>query len=52
MELTLFWTVADYRAGAALHCRYLAKAQGLPKQVFEDEDMKRLWTLTNTNVSL
>ncbi|KAF4535898.1 Terpene synthase [Lasiodiplodia theobromae] len=31
---------------------YLAKAQGLPKQVFEDEDMKRLWTLTNTNVSL
>ncbi|OJD32245.1 terpene synthase [Diplodia corticola] len=31
---------------------YLAKASGLPKQVFEDPDMKRLWTLTNTNVSL
>ncbi|KAL1640472.1 hypothetical protein SLS58_006971 [Diplodia intermedia] len=31
---------------------YLADARGLPKQVFDDPDMKKLWTLTNTNVSL
>ncbi|KAL0264969.1 hypothetical protein SLS55_000924 [Diplodia seriata] len=31
---------------------YLADASGLPKQVFDDPDMKKLWTLTNTNVSL
>ncbi|KAL0258778.1 hypothetical protein SLS55_006282 [Diplodia seriata] len=49
-----YWTFRD-GASAVEAClsmvEFLGESKGLPRQVFEDPDMKKLWTMANINVS-
>ncbi|KAK0640015.1 Germacrene A synthase [Lasiodiplodia hormozganensis] len=49
-----YWTFRDGASAVEATLamiEFLGECKGLPAQVFEDPDMKKIWTLTNVNVS-
>ncbi|KAF2146408.1 uncharacterized protein K452DRAFT_315582 [Aplosporella prunicola CBS 121167] len=49
-----YWEIRDGASAVGVtlaSLEFIAESKGIPRQIFEDHDMTRLWTLTNMNVS-